>query len=334
MTELKKLLPALSKAACIGHHRQAMETAAGYLKEFSEVTLTPNGLRAAINRNSDYTLLLEAHIDEIGMIVTGVYDDGFLSVSPVGSVDGRFLPSTPVTVLGKEPVRGVFTSIPPHLKKEEETPGFDNCFIDTGNPEIKELVSPGDYALLEADPVLLANGRMTGKALDNRAGVAAVIAAAEKIARSNCPVNTVLLFPTGEELGCRGARTEVFATSADESISVDVSFGDCPDVPPHKTAPLDSGAMIGLSPVLSRGIYQRLAQVAEAFEIPHTREIMGGTTSTDADVIALTGTGIPAGLISVPLRNMHTPCEVISLRDVEAVAELIYRYVVGGGLRG
>lgn len=334
MIDVKELLPALGGAACIGHHRDAIETAAGYLKDFCAVTKTDSGLRAEIDAKSDYTILLEAHIDEIGMIVTGVYDDGFLSVSPVGSVDGRFLPSTPVTVLGKKPVSGVFTSTPPHLKKEAVTPSFDRCYIDTGESDIKKWVSEGDYALFDAPPVWLQNDRLTGKAMDNRAGVAAVIAAAEKIAKAHCPVNTVLLFPTGEELGCRGARTAAFSVRADESISVDVSFGDCPDVPAHKTAPLQSGAMIGISPVLNRKISLRLEQLADQFEIPHTNEVMGGPTSTDADVIALVGAGIPAGLISIPLRNMHTPCEVVSLRDVEATAELIYRYVAGGGLRG
>ena len=329
---LKELLFELSNAVGIGHQKEVFDIAKKYLSNFCKVSETDNYLIAKIDNNSNYTIMLEAHIDEVGMIVTDISQDGFISVSPVGSLDGRFLPSSPVKILGKELVSATFTSIPPHLSKEDGCPSFDNCYIDTGRKDIGEIISLGDIAVFDAKPIWISDNRITSKALDNRAGVAAVISAGERLAKANCPVNVVLLFPMGEELGLRGARVATFGLDIDESISVDVSFGDCPDVSESKTAKLGSGAMIGVSPVLSRNAYKKLKATAEDKKLPHTLEVMGGNTSTDADIITLSGSGIPSGLVSIPLRNMHTPVEVADLRDVEATASLLYEYVLGGGL--
>ncbi len=331
--ELKTLLTDLAGAVGIGHRQEVAKIAKEYLTSFSKVTETKNYLSAEIGEG-ERTIMLEAHMDEIGMIVTHVHEDGFLTVTNVGSIDTRFLPSQPVVIYGKQTVNGVFTSLPPHLNKDDAAPSFDHCYIDTGNKNIGEIVSPGDIVLFDSRPITLKNDRFTGKALDNRSGMAAVIAAGEELSKSKLPFKVVLLFPMGEELGLRGAKVAAFDSEADECIAVDVSFGDCPDVPPSKTAKLGSGAMIGVSPVLDRGIYKKLEDIAISKGIPHTLEVMGGTTSTDADIISLNQSGIPCGLISIPLRNMHTPCEVLDIKDVKAVTELIVAYVRGGGLNG
>lgn len=322
----KTLICELSSAAGIGHVTEAKEVAKKYLSPFSKITDTENYLLAEIGEG-EAKIMLEAHLDEVGMIVTEVFEDGFLSVTNVGSIDTRFLPSMPVKIYGKEVVKGVFTSVPPHLKKDDSTPDFDLCQIDTGRKDLKEIVSPGDFVLFDATPEQLLNGRITAKALDNRTGMAAVIAAGEKIAELGLPFKVILMFPTGEELGLRGARVGAFNCNAEKCISVDVSFGNCPDVPPSKTAELGSGAMIGVSPILSRNIFKSLESVAKKHNIPYTLEIMGGSTSTDADVITLTKSGIPTGLVSIPLRSMHTPCEVVDVTDVMAVSNLLTEFV-------
>ena len=325
---LKEVITDLASAAGIGHIGEVKEVAKKYLKPFAKITDNENYLLAEIGEG-DKTIMLEAHMDEVGMIVTEVFPDGFLSVTNVGSIDTRFLPSEPVKIYGKETVKGVFTSVPPHLKKGDTCPDFDVCFVDTGNRNIGDTVSVGDYVLFDAEPLELLGDRITSKALDNRSGMAAVIAAGEKIAEAKLPLKVELLFPTGEELGLRGARVGAYNSSAEKCISVDVSFGDCPDVSPSKTAKLGSGAMIGVSPVLSRDIYRKLKSLAEENNIPYTLEVMGGNTSTDADVITLSRSGIPTGLISIPLRNMHTPAETLDLKDVSAVFELITAFVKG-----
>ena len=326
--DLTKLITDLAAAEGIGHITNVKEIAKSCLSPFSKITDNENYLLAEIGEGN-IEIMLEAHLDEVGMIVTEIADDGFLSVTNVGSIDTRFLPSMPVKIYGKEIVKGVFTSVPPHLKKGDPTPSFDNCQIDTGRKDIGEIISLGDYALFDYEPLLLLNGKITSKALDNRVGVAAVIAAGEKIAEMELPFKVSLLFPFGEELGLRGARVAAFSHTAKKCIAVDVSFGDCPDVSPLKTAKLGSGAMIGVSPILSRDIYKNLEKTAKKCEIPYTLEVMGGTTSTDADVITLTKEGIPSGLVSIPLRNMHTPCEVVDIKDVEAVTNLLAEFVKG-----
>ncbi|MBO5105295.1 MAG: M42 family peptidase [Clostridia bacterium] len=326
--DLTKIITDLASAEGIGHIETAKEVAKSYLSKFAKITDTENYLLAEIGEG-DTEIMLEAHLDEVGMIVTEITDDGFLTVTNVGSIDTRFLPSMPVKIYGKEVIKGVFTSVPPHLKKGDAVPDFDACQIDTGRKDIGEIISLGDYVLFDAEPLALLGDRITSKALDNRVGVAAVIAAGEKIAEAKLPFKVSLLFPTGEELGLRGARVGAFNCTAEKCISVDVSFGDCPDVSPLKTAKLGSGAMIGVSPILNRDIFKRLEALAKENEIPYTLEVMGGTTSTDADVISLTKSGIPCGLVSIPLRNMHTPCEVVDVKDVRAVSDLLVAFVKG-----
>ncbi|MBE6761910.1 MAG: M20/M25/M40 family metallo-hydrolase [Ruminococcaceae bacterium] len=325
--DLKNLITELSAAAGIGHINDVKEVAKVYLSEFSKITDNENYLLAEIGEG-EKVVMLEAHMDEVGMIVTEIFEDGFLSVTNVGSIDTRFLPSTTVKIYGKEVISGVFTSLPPHLGSGEVA-NFDNIQIDTGRKDICEIVSKGDFVVFDAEPEELLGDRITSKALDNRAGMAAVIAAGEQIASLELPFKVILLFPTGEELGLRGARVAAYDKNISKCISVDVSFGDCPDVPPSKTAKLGSGAMIGVSPILSRDIYKKLEALAKENEIPYTLEVMGGTTSTDADVISLNQSGVPTGLVSIPLRNMHTPCEVVDIKDVEAVVQLLTAFVKG-----
>ncbi len=333
--QVQPLLQQLSKASGIGHQLQVFDVIKSFLPSVFSVKEQEQYLLAQWNHGAEKTILLEAHVDEVGMIVTEVLDDGFLSVTPVGSLDGRFLPSMPAKVFGKKTVSGVFTSVPPHIKNGDTVPDFENCFIDTGIKNIGEIVSLGDLALFDVEPTILHNGRMTGKAMDNRSGVAAVLLAADELAKQeDCPMNVILLFSLGEELGLRGARVGAFALDITEAVVVDVSFGDHPEVPSYKTAKLGSGAMIGVSPVLCRGISDKLKAIADEKQIPYTLEIMGGTTSTDADVISVTGSGIPCGLVSIPLRNMHTPCEVLDTKDVSAVADLLYHYVMEGRYNG
>ena len=331
--DLKNLLITLASSEGVGYMDAVADIAAKQLSPFSKVTKTDNCLMAEFGEG-DYTIMLEAHMDEVAMIVTEVFDDGFLSVAPVGSIDARLLPAQPVKIYGKQTVSGTFTSVPPHIKNEDSVPSFDTCKIDTGDMAIGEKVSQGDLVLFDAPAIELKNNRISSKALDNRAGMAAVIMAAKKIATQSPKSKVVLLFPTGEELGLRGARVSAYDIPADECIVVDVSFGDCMEVPASKTAKLGSGAMIGISPVLDKNIYNKLKRLAKENGIPFTLEVMGGATSTDADVITLTRSGIPSGLISIPLRNMHTPAEVVDINDVKAVANLIAAYVEGGGLNG
>lgn len=336
--EIKELLNQLSSAAGVSGLTGALDAAEAALSPYARIRRENGSLVGMLPGESDYTILLDAHIDEIGMIVTHVEDNGFVRVAKAGGVDIRTLAAQPVTIWGRRPVEGLFASTPPHLQKDDAagTPDITERVIDTGlsGDEAGALISPGDRVTFLQRPAELLSGGFTGKSLDNRAGVAALLWAAARLAGGRLPCCVAFLFSDQEELGCRGAQTAAFSMRPDEAVVVDVSFGDSPGVPAHKTGRLGQGGMLGISPVLSAPVTQALESMAAKEQIPIQPEVMGGETSTNADVIALTASGVPCGLVSIPLRSMHTTAEVIRLSDVEAVGNLLAAYVRAGGLKG
>ncbi len=336
MSDLQTLLFSLSSAVGIGAQTEVADLAARALAPYAQVErgtgLTVVGRMAG---EAPYTILLDAHLDEVGMIVTDVDDAGFLRVAAAGGLDLRTLPARQVTVWGKKPVPAVFCSTPPHLAKGEQT--FDDIgalAVDTGlGDNAKTLISPGDFVTFRQKPAALTGGRVTGKAFDDRAAVACLIETARRLHESGRPLpcEVVFLLSDQEELGLRGARTAAFRLEPDEAVAVDVSFGDGPDVPAHACGKLGGGAMLGISPTLSPAVTDGLRRVAERDNIPWQPEAMGGATSTNADAIALSRAGVPCSLLSIPLRNMHTPVEVVDLADLESVCRLLTAYLLTGG---
>ena len=332
--DTKALIKNLSEKTCIGREREALDYALSLLSDIAEITpLYKNCAAALIRGESDKTVAVEAHIDEIGFVVTAVDERGFLKVATAGGFDLRCLPSHRVCVHGKKDVDAVFTSIPPHLSKDEADFSDISVFsLDTGlGAKAKELISVGDYATYKKECVSLCGDRLTGKALDDRAGIATLILLAEKFRDKKPPVNLLLLLCNEEELGTRGSATTAFGCDFDEVVAIDVSFGDWPSLSPEECGKLGKGPMIGTSPILSNGIFKALKTAAVNAGIPFQTEVMGGRTGTDADSLSISKSGIPTGLVSIPLRNMHTDAEVISVSDVEQVAELLYTYVCAGG---
>ncbi len=331
--ELKDIIATLSNSVCIGHIDETLKIAEQLLGDFCEIKrIYGNSLTAFIKGDSDYTIAVEAHTDEIGFIVTAI-ENGFLKVSTAGGFDIRTLPSHRVIVHGKEDVPAVFTSIPPHLSKgEEEFDDIKKLSLDTGLYDTaKDIIRPGDLVTYGQTFSSLKGSRVTGKALDDRAGVAALIYLANMFKDNKPPVNICILLCNAEELGTRGAKTAAFETSFHEAVAVDVSFAAFPGIAPEECGILGKGAMIGQSPILSRAVVKALISAAEKDNIPYQLETMGGRTSTDADVISITKSGIPTGLVSIPLRNMHTDAEVIDVCDVENTARLLYSYIMSGG---
>jgi putative aminopeptidase FrvX len=336
MMDLFELTARLSDAFGVSGLDGALNVAAEALAPIGKVVRdAAGGLKCSFG-SGEYKIMLDAHIDEIGMIVTGI-DGDFVRVAACGGVDARMLAAQEVVVHGERSLFGVFCSIPPHVKNDNKdaAPKIDELAIDLGmtGDEIKRLVRPGDRVSFRQSAVRLLDGRMTGKSLDNRAGVAAVICAAEKIKAAGPDCTVIVSLSAQEELGLRGARTAAFADTPDEAIVVDVSFADVIGGVPSTVGKLGGGAMLGVSPVLSKKMTDRLRKIAEDRAIPCQFEVMGGATSTDADVISVTKSGVPCALLSVPLRNMHSPTEIIDLDDVKNTAELIAGYVLAGGVQ-
>ncbi len=278
---------------------------------------------------SGYHLLLDAHLDEIGMIVTSITDDGFLKVGAVGGIDKRMLLDSEVTVWGKKNLEGVISTLPPHLQKaddERKIPDISEISIDLGmkKEDVESLVSLGDKVTFRRRFTQLLNNQVSSNCLDDRAGAASIILALEELKK--LPVKITVLFSTQEEVGTRGAKTGAFAKGADECISVDVSFGYSYGCSKEECGIVSKGAMIGYSPILDKNISNTLKRLAKEQNIPYQTEIMNGRTGTNADVISVCESGIRCGLISIPLKYMHSPVEVVDINDVESVSRLIVAY--------
>ncbi|MCL2508660.1 MAG: M20/M25/M40 family metallo-hydrolase [Oscillospiraceae bacterium] len=288
--------------------------------------------------NGPIHILLDAHIDQIGFIVTNVDEDGFVSVAPCGDADKRVLPAAEVLILGRETLYGVFTSTPPHLSKGDsgKVKDFDKLFIDTGLPagKAKELIAAGDKVVFKSKQRELLDGKVVSPALDDRAGVAAILRCLEllKGVEHGCKISVA--FTVQEESTGGGARTSAYAIGADEAISVDVTFGAALGIPPEKTFPLGGGPLIGMAPPLDHGMSQRFIKIAKEKNIPYGIEAMGGKTFTNADGIAFSKAGVRTALISIPQRNMHTAVEVCGLEDIGNTARLMAEYILERGAAG
>ena len=333
--DIKEILFSLSERDAIGTVTDASLTARELLSKYTEVKSVGNlGVTGFIKGKSDYTILLDAHIDQIGMIVTDVDNEGFLTVSNSGGIDIRALPARAVTVHGKEKIPAVFCSTPPHLAKgEAEYTDIAEIKLDTGlGDKAKTIVSVGDYVTFAALPAELLGDLVTGRSFDDRSGVACLLEVAKRLSGKELPVSVAFLLSDGEELGMRGATTAAFNINADEAIAVDVSFGDGKGIDDTECGKLTEGAMIGVSPVLCRALSDRLINTAEQNGIKYQLEAMGGKTGTNADVISVSRGGVKSCTVSIPLRNMHTEVETLSLSDLNSVCGLLEKYILSGGL--
>lgn len=289
------------------------------------------------------TILLDAHLDQVGLIVTGIEDNGFLKVDKCGGIDERILAAQPVEIYGKEKVMGVISSIPPHLAKKEDAgkakPAKDMC-IDTGlsKEDCERLISLGDRVrIVHPFEKLLGNEVLSG-ALDDRSGIAILLRTLEILKnqrdeKKNKNVPTVIVtFSVCEEVGGKGAATAAYPLEKiDSAIAVDVSFDRTPGCEPQDAGKIGKGPMIGHSPVLDRGISKKLEEIAKDMKIPYQLEIMASRTGTHGDELAVLKSGVKTGIVSIPLKHMHTPIEIINLEDIENSAKLISEFCLRGG---
>ena len=333
--DIKDILFKLSALDSLGSLHAAADYAKEELSRFAKTDKCGGSITGFIQGNSDYTVMLDAHIDQVGMTVTQVDGEGFLTVAPSGGIDIRALPSREVTVHGKQDIPAVFCSTPPHLANGEVVyDDISRIKLDTGLGEkAKNIVSVGDYVTFSALPTELSGDLVSGRSFDDRAGVACLIKTAEMLSGKQLPCNVAFLLSDAEELGMRGAVTAAFGLAPDEAIAVDVSFGDGIGISPDESGKLKGGAMIGFAPTLDSKISNKLTNIAKSRGIKYQTEVMGGRTGTNADVIAISGKGVKTCTVSIPLRNMHTEVETLSLSDLNSVCDLLCAYILSGGVR-
>lgn len=340
--ELRDMIAELaSRGGPSGFEDGVFETASRLLAPLVDTVETDTlgsliGIRRCGKKNAP-TVMLDAHLDEVGLIVTG-YEGGMLRFGSIGGVDERILPACEVILLTKAgPLRGVIDVLPPHVLSagEREKPlSKDKLFIDAGftsQEEAERSVPRGTPAVYATPCFALGEHQLAGKSLDDRSCAAILIAAMEKLRDKELAVDVAVHLSSQEEVGGRGARTGAYATNPDYAVAVDVTFGRSPGTPPEKACKMNGSAAVGVGPAASRAVSDKLIALAEDKGIPYQIEVMGGHSGTDADDIMTTRGGVATGVVSLPLKYMHTPVEVIDLRDAEATAELLAAWVESFG---
>lgn len=316
-----------------GREDGAARAAEQLLSPLGEVTRNPLGsvlCRVCQGEPGAPHLMLEAHLDQIGMVVTRVEKDGFLRVANVGGLDCRLLPASPVTVHGREGrYSAVIASTPPHLSSGKEKPlKMEEIIVDTGlgDEAAKKAFAPGDPVTLDGAFTEMANGLMLSPAQDDRVGCVAVIAAARMLAEKKPKCRVTVCLSAQEETSGFGAGTAAFALRPDLALLTDVSFGDGFGVKDYECGQMNGGTEIDLAPAVNRGIFDRLMDIARRKGIPYQTHIMGGRTGTDTDIVAASGSGVRCGLLSIPLRSMHTAVETVAAADVLSTARLMAEF--------
>lgn len=278
-------------------------------------------------------LMVAAHMDEIALIVTGM-ERGFLRVGRIGGADPRVLLGQEVTVHGKEPLPGIIGTRPPHVLSADERKKvvqWDKLFVDVGLPaeKVATLVQVGAPISIRRPLIELRNQRVAGKAMDNRASVAAVTLALESLRHREHAWDFYAVATVQEEVGLKGAITSAYGVAPQIAIALDVTFAKQANDQAPGTFDLDKGPALGIGPNFHPQLLQRLRDAAKAEEIPYHLEPAPGRSGTDAWGIQVAREGIPTGLLSIPVRYMHQPVETLALRDVERAARLLTAFVAG-----
>jgi endoglucanase len=298
---------------------------------------------ATLNAGGGPRVMLSGHIDEIGLMVTHVDEQGLVRFAGIGGWDPQVLVGQRVVFLTRNgEVSGVIGKKAVHVMEADErkkVSEIKRLWIDIGAKdadEAKEMVEVGDVAVLDQDLRELPNGRIASRSLDNRVGAFVVLEALRLLSeRENVAAEVVAVASVQEEIGLYGARGAAFGLDPDAAIAVDVTHAtDTPGIPKneHGDHALGSGPVIGRASISSPIVSEGLVAAARSEDIPYTVEAGPRSTGTDADAIHFARAGIATGIVSCPNRYMHSPNELVDLSDLENAARLIAAYV--GGLDG
>lgn len=280
------------------------------------------------------SVLIAAHMDAIGLMVSRIVD-GFLHVTNIGGVDPRVLPGTPVIVhaSGGKEIYGVVAVPPANLLPEGKGSGavaLQYLLIDTGltPDEVVQQIRIGDRVSFGTEPVEISGGLLNGHSLDNRASVAALTICLEELKNKSHAWDVWALASIQEEETLAGAATSAYQIRPTIAIALDVTFGKGTGANDYTAFPIGKGLTLGVGPSIHPFLHKRFKEVADRVEIPVRDEAMPEYSGTDADAMQLTAEGIPTMLVSIPLRYMHTPVELVALKDIQRAGRLLAGFVV------
>lgn len=282
-------------------------------------------------------LLLDAHLDEVGLVITG-HKDGFLRFKANG-VDIRMLPDREVTILTEPPLLGVVACLPPHVlsgEEREKAPELKDLLIDAGlsREEAERRVPIGTPVVYRADAAGLGERQLCAKALDDRACFTALLRAAELLQGKELDVDLYILGSVCEEFSGVGAKVGAQAIAPDFCAAVDVTFGRTPDCSKEEAFVMGGGPVVGIGPNMTRWMSRRLLDKAAQEGIAIQKEVMERNSGTNAWPMQIANEGIATAVLSIPLKYMHTPVEVVELSDIEECARLLAAFAVDLGKEG
>jgi endoglucanase len=337
--DIKRFLKDICEAPGVSgyEHHVAKIVKAGLCAHADEVRQDKLGNVAFLKKGTGENrprILLAAHMDEIGLMVTKVDEGGFLRFSAVGGIDPRTIVGQEVILYGKEVLPGVIGVKPPHLTLADELNKghkIEDLHIDVALSEdkVRKVVRPGDLAVIRREMINLAGNSVAAKALDDRAGIAVLLVCLQELERLQHTADVYAVATVQEEVGVRGAATATYGVVPDIGIAVDVTHGEMPGVPEHETCKLGKGPGITIGPNIHPKVGEELMRVAKEYHIPYQLEVYPGPTGTDARAIQVARGGIPTGLVSIPLRYMHTSVELLDMDDLKQAGRLLAYFIAG-----
>ena len=275
-------------------------------------------------------VLIAAHMDEIGMVVTDILENGFMCMASVAGVDPRVLPGSEVIVEGKKSLPGIVGAVPPHLVLDNsKNYKMDELAVDVGFPadKVKELVSIGDMVRFDATPPLaLKNDMLSSKTLDDRAHIAVMLRAMEILSKRKLSCTVIFCATVQEERGGIGALTASYATAPDIAIAIDVCHGEIPGATVYDSFKLDKVVLTRGSNVHPK-LFGLLKDAAGDMNIPIDIEANIGHSGTDAWEMQISGCGAATAVVSTPLKYMHTSVELLSTKTLDNCAKLIAQFI-------
>ena len=282
-------------------------------------------------------LLLDAHLDEVGLTITGV-ENGFLRFRGIG-VDERMLPNREVTVLTDPNMVGVVACLPPHVltpEDREKAPKQEELFIDVGlsQEEAERRVPLGTPAVYRSNFLRLGERQLCGKSMDDRACFVSLLRAVELLKDMELDVDLYVLGSTREEVGGMGAKVVTQTLEPDYCVAVDVTHGRTPDGPKHETFALGGGPAVGIGPNMTRWMTRLLLDLAQREGIAVQKEVMEGSTGTNGWEMQICNEGVPTAVLSIPVKYMHTPVETLERGDIEDTARLLAAFAAALGKEG
>ncbi len=325
-------LPGLS-----GYEKPVREMLQETWKQYAdELEISPLGsLHGLVYGNSEEPrrrVLLASHMDAIGLMVTQI-ENGFLRIMEIGGLDDRVLPGQQVIVHGREPIEGVIIQPPSFLLPKGEGNGVvaqEYLLVDTGlmPDELGKKIRIGDLVSFAQPPLDLGKHILAGHSLDNRASVAVLTECLVELKKRSHEWDVWMAATVQEEETMGGALTSAYQIRPDIAIAIDVTWAKGPGGgDEHKTFPMGEGFTLSWGPSMHPGLFKAIKEIADRYELPYSKEVLPRYSGTDADAMQIVREGIPTMVVSIPIRYMHTPVEMISLKDIRRTARLLVEFI-------